>query len=142
MTAMEPLCQLIDIHPNNLSHEENLIVEAELFTRICEELKEIIRAYYRDYFHLMKFNQLMENTMIEANFIRCVINDILATEEYSLSGIACYTDTPEDVIHEVIAGNNHNPSWLFSRKIIELHRSVRPEIYQAIMKKITANYLQ
>jgi len=82
----------------------------------------------------------MENMMIEAEFLRCVINDILSTEEYSLTGIAQHTDTPEDVVHEVITGNNRNPSFAFSRRIIELHRTVRPDVYQAIMKKIAGKY--
>lgn len=137
MTAMEPLCQLIGISPEQLTPEENLILEAELFITVCEELKELIKLHYRDYFSLMKLSKEMENTMIENEFIRCVINDILITEEYSLPGIACYTDTPEDVIHEVVTGTNNNPSWTFSRKVIELHRSVRPEIYRTILKKIT-----
>lgn len=140
MPAMEPLCQMLGINSNELTKEENLILEAKLFTHICEELKEIIKAHYKGYFQLMKFNEDMENKMIEAEFLRCVINDILSTEEYSLPGIARYTNTPEDVIHEVIIGNNNNPSFYFSRRVIELHRAVRPDIYQAIIKKIIENY--
>jgi len=140
MPAMEPLCQMLGINFNELSKEENLILEAKLFTHIYEELKEIIKAQYKDYFQLMKFNEDMENMMIETEFLRCVINDILSTEEYSLPGIACYTNTPEDVIHEVIIGNNSNPSFAFSRRIIELHCTVRPNVYQAIIKKIIENY--
>ena len=136
MTAPEPLCQLLGINPSQFSKEENLILEAELFTHICEELKEIIKTQYKDYFQLMNFTKEREDTMIEAEFLRCVIKDILSTEEYSLRGIAYYTDTPEDVVHEVIAGNNNNPSFAFSRRVIELHVSVRPEIYRAIMQKI------
>jgi len=139
MAAMEPLCQLMGINPAVLTRGENLILEAELFIYICGALKETIKAKYRQYFCVMKFNQHVENSMIEAEFIRCLINDILVTKEYSLLGIASYTNTPEDVIHEVVMGNNHNPSLVFSRKIIELHRTVRPELYQAIMKKITGD---
>lgn len=140
MPAMEPLCQMLGINSNEFSKEENSILEAKLFTHIYEELKEIIKAQYKDYFQLMKFNKDMENKMIETEFLRCVINDILSTEEYSLPGIARYTNTPEDVIHEVIIGNNNNPSFVFSRRIIELHRTVRPDVYQAILKKIIENY--
>ncbi len=140
MPALVPLCQMLGINFKELSRNENLILEAKLFTHICEELKEIIRAHYKDYFELMKFNEDKENMMIEAEFLRCVINDILSTEEYSLLGIAQYTDTPEDVVQEVITGNNSNPSFAFSRRIIELHCSVRPDVYQGIMKKIKEKY--
>lgn len=137
MAAPEPLCQMLGVNAKEFTKNENLILEAKLFTQICEELKEIIKTHYKDYFQLMKFNEDTENMMIEAEFLRCVINDILSTEEYSPLGIANYTNTPEDVVHEVITGNNINPSFAFSRRIIELHRTVRPEIYQSIMKKIS-----
>jgi len=47
-----------------------------------------------------KINIEKEKSMIESNFIRCIINDILSTEEYTLPGIAYYTDTPEEIIIE------------------------------------------
>jgi hypothetical protein len=139
MTAMEPLCQILGINSNKFTKKENLILEAKLFTHVYEELKELIKTQYKDYFQLMKFNEDMENRMIEIEFIRCVIKDILSTEEYSLSGIAHYTNTPEDVVHEIIAGHHREPSFSFSRRVIELHRTVRPDVYQAIMNKITNN---
>jgi hypothetical protein len=83
----------------------------------------------------------MENGVMEDSLVRCVINDILSTEEYTLAGIACYTQTPEEVIYEVAMGQNTSPSALLLRKIIELHRSVRSDLYRAIMKKITDEYL-
>jgi len=104
MAATELLCHLVGVDPSKLSREEILILEAELFARICEELREIFREQYRDYFRLMKFTVEKENAMLEANFVRLVIKDILSTEEYNLSGVAYYADTHEDVIHEVVDG--------------------------------------
>lgn len=137
MSATELLCLLVGVNPKNLSREQNLLLEAELFTRICEELKEIFRIKNKEFFRLMKFDTEKENTMLEANLIRCLINDILTSQEYSLSGIACYTQIPEDVIYDIAAGCNINPSLPLSRKIIELHRTVRPNLYRDILKKIT-----
>ena len=77
--------------------------------------------------------------MIETNLIRCVINDILLTEEYTLPGIAHYTDTPEEVIFELASGLNSSPTLLVSRKIIELHRTIRPQLYAGIVHKVTHN---
>ena len=104
MPATELLCQTMGINPHKLSNEENLIIEVELFTRICEELKEIFKAQYKGYFRLMKCNTEMESVMMEAKFVRCVINDMLSTEEYTLPGIACYTQTPEEIVYEVAMG--------------------------------------
>jgi hypothetical protein len=89
-----------------------------------------------NYFKLMKFETKMECVMLEENFIRFVVNDILSTEDYSLTGIANYTNIPSDVIFEIAIGRNTNPSYFFVRKIMELHRSVRFDLYKEIIKKI------
>jgi hypothetical protein len=141
MSAMEMLCQLIGRSPSKLSKEEMLILEAEIFFRIYDGIKEMIRTQNKEYFRLMKFNEDMESIMIENNFIRCIINDILATEEYSLSGIAYHTRIHEDVIYDIAIGRNSSPSITLSQKIIGLHRSVRPNLYREIIKKITAEFL-
>ncbi len=141
MAATELLANLVGINSAQLSKEEVLIIEAELFTAVCEVLKEFFRVQNQAYFKLMRFSIEKENAMLEANFVRLVIKDILATGEYSLSGVACYTDTHEDVIHEVIDGRNTNPSATLLRRCIDLHRTVRRELYQAIMKKIAVEYM-
>jgi hypothetical protein len=141
MPASEPLCQIVGINSNKLSREENYIIEVELFVRVCEEIKALFKSQHKDYFRLMKLTAEKESAMLDGILIRHVINDILLTEEYSMEGIACYTHTPEEVICDVAAGKNIAPSLPLSRKIIELHRSVRPNLYREVMKKITAEYL-
>ncbi len=141
MPAMEPLCHLFGIISCQLTTDEKVLLEVELFARICEELKEIFREQYRDYFRLMKFTIEKEDMMLETKFVRLIVQDILATGEYNLGGIAYYTGTYEEVIEELMAERNTSPSATFLRKLIELHRSVRPELYQVVIKKITANYL-
>lgn len=138
MSAPELLIHFFGINANKLSKEERLIVEAELFICLCQELKEVFREKYKEYFFLMKFTKEKENEMLEANFISLVIQDILASEEYNLTGVAQYTDTPEDVVHEVVSGRNTRPSATLLKRAIELHRSVRRELYQAIKRKIIA----
>lgn len=113
MPSIEPLCHLAGIKLSTFTKEENLFIEAELFTQICEELKEIFREKYREYFRLMKFSLNKENAMLEIYFWRLIINDILSTQEYTLSGIARYTDTLEDVVEEIFTERNTNPSALF-----------------------------
>lgn len=138
MSAIQELCCLYGVDPKQFSKEENILLEANLFTRICEELKEIYREQNKDFFRLIKFTKEMEDEMLEANFIRHVINDILATDEYTLDGIAYYSGSSEDVIHEVATGLNTSPSLSLARKIIELHRTIRPDLYRTILSKITA----
>lgn len=138
---MEPLCHLIGMSCRKLSREECLLLEAEIFIRICEGLKEFFRGQQKSYFYLMKFNLEKENIMLENDLARLITNDILSSEEYNLSGLALYSDTPEDVIQEVIDGRNIRPSATFLWKIIELHRSVRRDLYDTIIKKIVNRYL-
>ena len=142
MSAMKPLCHLIGINPNNFTKEENILIEAELLIRICEELKEYFRIQHKGYFRLLKLTVEMENVMLEENFIRFLMRDILSTEEYTTEGIANYADTHEDVVIEIVTGRNTNPSALTFRRAIELHRTVREGLYQMIIKKIATNYLQ
>lgn len=137
MAATVPLFELMRIEISKLSKHELLILEAELFVRICEELKEVFREQYKDYFRLMKLTKEMESIMLETNFVSSIVKDILSTQEYTLQGIAEYTDFHEDVVVDVIAGRNVCPSSVFLTRIIGLHRSVRPDLYKKIMKKIT-----
>ncbi|MBA3661050.1 MAG: hypothetical protein H0W64_04960 [Gammaproteobacteria bacterium] len=141
MSAIPLLCNSIGTYKAKLSREEKFIAEAGLFTLVCDEIKKILKAEYKNYFCLMKFNEEMENTMLDANFLRFVISDILLSGEYSLEGVAYYTQSPEEVICDVVSGTNIEPSLPLSRKIINLHKSVRPNLYQEIMKKIIAEYL-
>lgn len=141
MPAVLAFCHLFGIKNQEFSRDEKIILEAELFVRLCNELKEVFRKQYKDFFCLMNFTLEMENTMLEENFIRLMVKEILLTEEYTLEGIAYYTTIHEDVVYEIITGRNTSPSAMFLLRIIELHRSVRPDLYQEIVKKITAEYL-
>lgn|SRR3990167_4617385 len=140
MSAMEPLYYLIGINPHSLSKEEAFILEAELLIRICDEIKEYFRSLYKDYFRLIKIPIEMENTMLDANYVRFAINEILLTNEYTLSGIAHYTQTPEDVVYDVLTGYNSRPSAILLQKIIELHRQVKRDFYDEIITKISKQY--
>lgn len=139
MAALELLCHFIGIDSNQLSKKENFILEAELYMHISGELWKSFRSQYADYFYLFKFNSEMENMMMELFFIRCLINDILKSEAYNLSGIAYYTQTPEEIIQDLLIGYKVSPVIAFTRKLIELHKSIRPEVYQNILKKIIHN---
>src|SRR5690348_11904699 len=121
MPAVEPLCKVIGKSLQNLSKEEVAICEAEAFLLIYKELIQIFRSNYWNYFRTMKFNEKMEDDMLEDNFIRCLVTDLLSMDEYSLQGIAYQVQMPEDVIYEIAAGKNTNPSFKLFRKIIELH---------------------
>ena len=142
MSAIQELYYPYMTSPHKLSKYEKNLLEASLFTYICEELTKIYQYINKDFCRLIKMTTEMENEMLESNFIRCIINDILSTGEYDAKGIACYSNIAEDVIDEIAMGINTSPSLSLSRKIIELHRFVRPNIYHDILGKIQLNQLK
>lgn len=140
MAATELLFCFLGVNPKSLSKEEKLILEADLLANICKELKEIFRKQYSNYFRLMKFDTEMEDSMLDMNYIRLALKDILLSGEYTLSGIAYYTQTPEEVVYEVVIGSNLRPSAVFLQRVIDLHREVKRDLYILIRKKIAEQY--
>ncbi len=141
MPAIQPLCCFFGINLNCLSKIEKILVESELFYQFCEEIKFFLNSPNHHFYYSIKLNALKEDTMLDAKLIRFILKDILATEEYSVKGIALYTDSFEDVINEIIIGFNSNPSGIFLQKLIRLHRDARPEVYQFMIKKIAVRFL-
>lgn len=140
MASLIPLSHLLGINTKFLSKTENHFFEAALFSGICAELKVIFREEYLNYFHLMKFTNNKEDNILEMNLMRLILRDILLSEDYTLEGIANHTNTHIDVINEIALGLNQNPSSLFVRRIIELHKMVKPVLYQQIVKKILVHF--
>jgi hypothetical protein len=141
MSCPEPLYQLLGIDSENLSKEESILLEADLYIRFWEEMEELFRGRYQDYFKIMKFSQTMEKSMLETKYIILLLNDILLSGEYTIEGIAKYTDSPVDLIQEFLTELNKTPSAIFLRKLLDLHRTVRRELYNTIIKKIALDYL-
>lgn len=140
MSATTLLSHLTGINPRILSKEEHQILEINLFSRLCEELKETHKIEYKDYFRTIRLNTEMESHVLETNFLRHIINDILSTGEYSLEGIVYYTQAHEEIILDIATGKNTDPALSLVRKIIDLHRSVRPHLYQMMIDKIMRNF--
>lgn len=135
MSTIEPLSRLICINYSEFDKKEIFLLEAEVFSYVCEELIDFFREQYREYFRLMKFDLQKENAVLDDKFVRLIIQDILSTDEYNLKGIAQYSDTPEEVIEEIVLERNTNPSAIFLRRIIDLHKMVRKDLYESIVKK-------
>ena len=135
MPAPAAFTEVIGVDAALFSKEENLFLEMALFYQVVSELKRLFHKQWKLYFHLVAIKP-KEETMQETHYLRCIINDIIRSETYTLSGIAVYTHEPFDSIYEVVSGENTSPSWRLWRKIVDLHRTVRPELYQGIMRKL------
>lgn len=142
MTAIQTYLDYYQLKPKSLSKIETLFLESILFDEICNNLIMLIKEYHQPYFRLIHLNKYKESNMIEGQLIRFIINDILSSGEYTLSGIAYYTDTPEDIIYDIATGDNPNPSLLLAKKLLAIHRSIKPDFYRELFYHITHNEKQ
>lgn len=136
MSAVEPLHQLVGLRIPKLKKNDEILLEVVTLLKICAALKDFFKELHKDYFAMMKLNKEEQDEMIETNFTRLILEDILANEAYNIHGIANYTGTHEDVVQEVIDGRNASPSARFFRKSIELHFIARRDLYSELIKKI------
>lgn len=136
---MEALLNELDINMFNLSKKDKFLFRSFLFVQIYRELNERFESRYEQYLKLIKCDLTKESVMLEANFLIHVIQDILLTNEYSLTGIANSIRMPEETIYDLVAGLNKNPSSDLWVKIIELHSTVRRDLYRDLINKIMSN---
>jgi hypothetical protein len=140
MAAIKSLCSLIEINFRGLSKVELIALEAELFRNVCLELKNHFMEQHKDFFEVMNFTAETEGNMLENNFTKLILKDILLTQEYTLEGLANYTGVHIDILHDVICGLNMNPSAALLQRAIDLHRTVRSGFYHCIIQKVIAEY--
>lgn len=142
MPAIEMLCPMIGINPCDLSNEENYLLEIFLFFSICDELSQVFEAECNKNISSINDDFNKDSIMINRNFIRLILQDLINSSDYTMLGIAMYTDTPEEIIYDIAIGINTNPSFEVSRKIIELHRTARVDLYKYVIKKINDCYFE
>jgi len=136
MATMELLFNLLDINLSIFKKNEKMLIEYYFFTCFCKELLTIFYSSRKEYLDAAKFYTEKEDTMIDIDFLLFLINDILSTEEYSLAGIANHIHVPEEVIYDLFYGLHKNPSLTLWKKVIELHSTVRQDLYRSLIKKI------
>lgn len=141
MPKTDLVCCLLRERVLKLSQAEKILLEIKLFTRIYHELLDVFKSRYKEYQQLIKSDTIQEESMSSRKFMQEMIKDILSSKEYSLTGIASHTRIPEEVLCDVAAGMNTNPTLDLSRKIFELHIEVRHDLYDGIMRKIASEYL-
>ena len=74
--------------------------------------------------------------MIDSHLIQFLIQDILETKEYDLKGIAIYTNTTIEVLEDLSAGINRDPSLSVSERIMSLYLTVKRSFYNSLIRKI------
>lgn len=109
---------------NKFTGKEKLILEVILYQWVYKEI--IKQCNIKD----------EGGYMIDGYIIRKLVNDLLIHREYSIEGLAHYTGFPEDVIYDISAGINNDPTITLSNKIIELHFLARRDFYSGLLEKI------
>lgn len=138
MSKMDLFCNILKNFKSDISPIEKILLEAKIIINIYRELSTIFKSRYENYQKLIKSQ---EEYMLNVNFMKEIINDIISSEEYSLTGIANYTSSPEEVLSDIAAGINTNPTFVLSMKIFELHATVRPDLYNRVMRKVVSEYI-
>jgi hypothetical protein len=136
MLVRELLPTFLRTNFHKLSKTEGILLEANLFVRLSDEFNERLRYQYKNYQQLIKSEKTIGDEMLEVNFLRYLINDIISTNEYTLEGIANFIRIPTDAIIEIVSGINMNPSLMLAAKIIKLHADVRRDLYGELIKKV------
>lgn len=136
MAAVIPLYDSLEIDLDGLGSQQRAFIDTVLFFDLCEKMQNRILAGYKTYFNAIKQNAEKEKIMLEENIMSCILNDILSTKEYTLAGVAYYTDTPEEILLDLSAGVNSNPTFSLSRRLMDLHRMVKPQLYSVLLNPL------
>ncbi len=84
-----------------------------------------------------KKNFLMEEYYtMDSKIIRFLINNLVATGEYTMEGVAYYTRIPFDVIYEAACGITNEFSINFWVKIVDLFMKAHPKIEEILIDKL------
>lgn len=142
MAAMELFSNLLPINHREFTTKELNLLEVRLLLELIEQIQNAFMEHYKDYFSLIHYKKDLKEMMLQENFIKTLVCDILATQEYTLAGIALYTHFPEEIIYELAVGQNKNPSFHLSMKIMQLHSMVRPGLYKELINKVIESFLQ
>lgn len=144
MAACEYLAMDIGINCKQLTDIERCLLEVEIIYQLWSEIEKL---YGRESISILKIENDMNPNITKGkganmsmkNIIQLILNDLIENEEYNITGLATYTQSTPDVIFDVVSGLNQNPSMALSRKIIELHRLARRDVYLGILMKIIKN---
>src|SRR6185437_3623108 len=103
---------------------EKVLAKAYHYLRYYQITKDYCKNYYHTYFNLCLEYREKENEMVEHYYLQFIINDIIATGEYTLEGIAHQAHIPLDTLADIVTGLNIAPSYQTVFRLLELHSSL------------------
>ena len=85
---------------------------------------------------IKKNNFSMESYVMDSKILQLIIRGIVDTGEYSLEGIAFYTNIPFDVIYDAACGISYHLSVTAWAKVVDLYLQVKPEVAQVLYGRL------
>lgn len=103
----------------------------ELYRYLCyyQATKNSCKNHYHTFLNLCLDYRDKEIDMIEHYYLQFIINDILATGEYTLEGISHSTRIPIDILTDILTGVNKVPSYQTVFLLLDFHFSVKTNEY-------------
>ena len=125
----------LDKHVNDkISLKYSVKNERNFFKAII--LSQIHRFLYdlfdRSILTNKKNNSSMESYVMDSKILQLLLQGIVETGEYTLEGIAFYTNIPFDVIYDAACGISYHLSVTAWAKVVDLYLQVKPEIAQVL----------
>lgn len=142
MPAIQPACHLLNLVHIRTPTKELRLFEAETIACLVIELKEIFRKRYEPWITTTHSNKEEVYRMIDNQFLKDMLFDILSSGNYTLEGIARYTGFHEDLISDIASGICPHPSIFLFQKLFELHLGSKHDLYKNIRKKIISQMLE
>lgn len=99
-------------------------------------LHKLFIEIFRNQIDGNQYNCAMESYAMDSLIIQGIIKGIIETGEYTLEGIAYYTQIPFDVIYDAASGIHNHFSITPWAKIANLYLQVKPEITQLLIEKL------
>lgn len=100
------------------------------------QLHQLLSGLFRNKIQFDQNNSSMECYAMDSKIIQLLIQSIVETGEYSLEGIALYTQIPLDVIYDAACGVNNQLSITPWARVVDLFMQVKPDVTQILIDKL------
>lgn len=102
-------------------------------------LTSLYKAFNETFQNKMQFDQsnyLEERYAMDSKMMQFLLQSIVETGEYTLEGIAHYTQISFDAIFDAACGINNQLSITSWVKIVELYLQVKPDVAKILRDKV------
>lgn len=124
------------IHPATIKYSlksERQLLKAILLNKTHQFLAECFASHLK---LELKNHSSMESYLMDNKILQLLIQGIVDSEQYTLEGIAFYTNIPFDVIYDAACGISNHLSITTWTKIVNLYLQVKPEVAQLLSERL------